>query len=74
MKYPRALEDKVKEIEAIIEKWPVEKSLQEVMAWILQFETEDFDLAIRIIKERVTWVPCHVMTEVRLLTTHQIIK
>lgn len=51
MKYPRALEDKVKEIEAIIEKWPVEKSLQEVMAWILQFETEDFDLAIRIIRQ-----------------------
>ena len=51
MKYPRALEDKVKEIEAIIEKWPVEKSLQEVMEWILQFETEDFDLAIRIIRQ-----------------------
>ena len=30
----------------------------------------------RIIKLRVTrgQVPCHVMTEVRLLTTHQIIK
>jgi hypothetical protein len=51
MKYPRELEDKVKEIEAIIAKWPVEKTLQEVMEWILQFETEDFDLAIRILRQ-----------------------
>ena len=30
MKYPRELEDKVKEIEAIIEKWPAEKLSQRV--------------------------------------------
>ena len=51
MKYPRELEDKVKEIKAIIEGWPVEKSLNEVMEWILQFETEDFELALRILKQ-----------------------
>ena len=51
MKYPRELEDKVKEIDTIIRGWPVEKSLREVMEWILQFETADFDLAIRIIRQ-----------------------
>ena len=51
MKYPRELEDKVKEIKTIIEGWPVEKSLNEVMEWILQFETEDFELALRILKQ-----------------------
>lgn len=51
MKYPRELENKVKEIESIITEWPVKKTLQEVMDWILQFETEDFDLAIRILRQ-----------------------
>lgn len=51
MKYPRELEDKIKEIKEIIAQWPVEKTLQEVMHWILQFEVEDFDLALRILRQ-----------------------
>ena len=50
MKYPAYLESHLSEIEETISKWPVEKSLQEVMSWILQFESSDYDIALRIIK------------------------
>ena len=50
MKYPSRLEGKLREIREITESWPVEKSVEEVMAWILQFENEYHDLACRVIK------------------------
>lgn len=50
MKYPAYLELHLSEIEDIVSKWPVGKTLQEVMSWILQFESCDYDIALRIIK------------------------
>lgn len=50
MKYPKYLENHLDEVKAIIQSWPVEKSLEEVMAWVLQFESNDYDLALRVIK------------------------
>lgn len=50
MKYPKYLEDRLEEIKTIVASWPVEKSLEEVMAWVLQFESSDYDLAIRVLK------------------------
>lgn len=49
MKYPKYLESKVDEIKKIVESWPVEKDLTEVMSWILQFEPDHYDLAVRVI-------------------------
>ena len=50
MKYPRYLENRLQEINAIVKSWPVEKKVDEVMAWILQFEKSDYDLALRVLK------------------------
>ena len=50
MKYPKYLETRKAEIEAIISKWPIGKSLSEVMSWILQFESSDYDLALRVLR------------------------
>lgn len=50
MKYPKQLEKRLAEIKSVVDSWPVDKDLHEVMSWILQFEKEDYDLAIRIIK------------------------
>ena len=50
MKYPKYLEQHLEEIKSIISKWAVEKSLNEVMSWILQFESNDYDIALRILR------------------------
>lgn len=50
MKYPKCLEQRLEEIKGIVSKWPADKTLDEVMSWILQFESTDYDIAIRIIK------------------------
>lgn len=50
MKYPIEIENKINAINQIISSWPVKKSLNEVISWMLQFDNEDFDLAFRIIK------------------------
>lgn len=50
MKYPRYLENRLEEITSIVRSWPVEKSIEEVMAWVLQFEKSDYDLALRVLK------------------------
>ncbi len=50
MKYPKYLENRLEEITSIVRSWPVEKSIEEVMAWILQFEKTDYDLALRVLK------------------------
>ena len=50
MKYPKYLENQLQEITAIVKSWPIEKSVDEVMAWILQFERSDYDLALRVLK------------------------
>lgn len=40
----------MEEIKAAVSLWPLEKSVDEVMSWILQFESVDYDLALRVIK------------------------
>ena len=50
MKYPKYLENRIEEISSVVKSWPVEKSLEEVMAWVLQFEKNDYDLALRVLK------------------------
>ncbi|MEF9477349.1 phosphoribosyltransferase [Chryseobacterium sp. 1B4] len=50
MKYPIEIENKILDIDNIITKWPIKKSLEEVINWILQFDNEDFDFAFRILK------------------------
>lgn len=50
MKYPKNLECKLPEIKEIVKSWPFEKKIDEVMAWIMQFEKEDYDIAIRTLR------------------------
>ncbi len=50
MKYPQTIESKLNEVRAIIEKWPIEVPFEKVLKWIMQFDPDDFDLAVRIIK------------------------
>jgi|GEM_PF-3387093 len=49
MKYPKYLESKIEEIKQVVKSWPVDKDLTEVMSWILQFESDHYDLALRVI-------------------------
>ena len=50
MKYPKDLECKLPEIKEIVKSWPFDKKIDEVMAWIMQFEKEDYDIAIRTLR------------------------
>lgn len=50
MKYPKDIEKKLPEIAQIVSSWPINKDLNEVLAWILQFDSNDIDIAIRIIR------------------------
>lgn len=51
MKYPHYLENKKKEITNIVTSWPIEKRVEEVMTWLLQFDSTDYDIAIRILRQ-----------------------
>jgi len=52
MKYPKAIEDQLSVVSAIVSKWPqdVDVTPDRVIEWILQFDEQDFDLAMRVIK------------------------
>ena len=50
MKYPKYLESRIQEICAIVSNWHSDKKVEEVMSWILQFEPDHYDLALRVIK------------------------
>jgi hypothetical protein len=50
MKYPQTIESKLNEVKDIIAKWPIEVAFDKVLKWIMQFDPDDFDLAVRIIK------------------------
>lgn len=50
MKYPKFLELRISEIQDIIDKWPVSKTVSEVMTWVLQFDSKDYDIALRILR------------------------
>lgn len=51
MKYPQYLEKRKQEIQTIVSSWPVDVSLDKVMTWILQFDNDDYDIAIRVLKQ-----------------------
>ena len=50
MKYPISHNRRFQEIEEVVASWPVEKSFDDVLKWLMQFDTEDIDLGVRIIK------------------------
>lgn len=50
MRYPQTIESKLNDVRTIIENWPIEISFDKVLKWIMQFDPDDFDLAVRIIK------------------------
>jgi hypothetical protein len=50
MKYPISHNKRFEEIEAVVSTWPVEKNFDHVLKWLMQFDTEDIDLGVRVIK------------------------
>lgn len=50
MKYPMSHNRHFQEIEEVVASWPVEKRFDDVLKWLMQFDTEDIDLGVRIIK------------------------
>ncbi|WP_439067969.1 phosphoribosyltransferase-like protein [Serratia ureilytica] len=50
MKYPISLSKRIDEVKSIVESWPVEKDIKHVLNWLMQFDNDDIDLAIRVIK------------------------
>lgn len=49
MRYPVSLSDKLEKVEEIHKSWNSSLKFDEVVNWILQFDSEDYDIAIRII-------------------------
>lgn len=50
MKYPIALSQRIDEVSKIVDGWPVEKDLGQVLNWLMQFDNEDIDLGVRVIR------------------------
>ena len=50
MKYPHSISKSLDTVEEIVKQWPVEKPMDEVVKWVMQFDTADFEIPIRIIK------------------------
>ena len=50
MRYPNTLLKHISEVEEIVSKWPVDKDLRNVLNWLMQFNNEDIELGIRVIK------------------------
>lgn len=50
MKYPISHNRYIEELEAVVASWPVDKSFDDVLKWLMQFDNEDIDLAVRIVK------------------------
>jgi hypothetical protein len=50
MKYPISHLSKFEEIEQIVKKWPVEKEFDHVLKWLMQFDSEDLDIGIRVVR------------------------
>lgn len=49
MRYPISLSEKLEQVEEIHKSWNSSLKFEEVVNWILQFDSEDYDLAIRIV-------------------------
>lgn len=50
MRYPEKLIDKLERVREIHSSWKSSIPFDDVIKWILQFDTEDYDIAIRIIE------------------------
>lgn len=50
MRYPETLIDKLENVNDIHSSWKSSIPYEDVVKWILQFDSEDYDLAIRIIE------------------------
>lgn len=50
MKYPVSHNKRFQEIEEVVAAWPIEKSFDHVLKWLMQFDTEDIDLGVRVLK------------------------
>lgn len=50
MRYPETLIDKLDRVKEIHSSWKSSIPYEDVVKWILQFDSEDYDLAIRIIE------------------------
>ncbi|MDW3649988.1 MAG: phosphoribosyltransferase [Bacteroidia bacterium] len=50
MKYPSSIDKEIQIVKEIVSDWPVEVDFNNVIKWILQFDTEDFEIPLRIIK------------------------
>lgn len=50
MKYPISLSQRIDEVSNIVADWPVEKDLGQVLNWLMQFDNEDIDLGVRVIR------------------------
>jgi hypothetical protein len=50
VKYPKSISSQLDEVQRIISSWPRKISLDDVMNWVLQFDSDDYDLAIRVIR------------------------
>ncbi|MCG7317900.1 phosphoribosyltransferase-like protein [Brevibacillus laterosporus] len=49
MKYPSFIHDKLNELENVIASWPVNIDIDHVIKWILQFDPNDYYIALRVI-------------------------
>ncbi|MEI4960151.1 phosphoribosyltransferase [Aeromonas caviae] len=50
MKYPVSLSQRIDEVSLIVAEWPVEKDLGHVLNWLMQFDNDDIDLGVRVIR------------------------
>ncbi len=50
MKYPVSLSQRIDEVSRIVTDWPVEKDLAHVLNWLMQFDSDDIDLGVRVIR------------------------
>jgi hypothetical protein len=50
MKYPQSLEKQLNEVKTITDNWAIEIPFESVIKWIMQFDSNDFELAVRVIK------------------------
>lgn len=47
---PSSLRSLIERIELAIKRWPIQISLDRAIRWVLQFEAEDYSLAVRILE------------------------
>lgn len=50
MKLPTAIKPEFEELESICRDWPADVSVDQLVNWILQFDPDDHDLAIRLLR------------------------